>query len=98
MQFLVKAYDGQDAGEKRRQARPRHLAGMKELGERVICAGGLTDGEGNVKGSALVLGFASRAELDEYLRGEPYVTEGVWERIEVEPMNVVIVNGRKVGQ
>ena len=30
------------------------------------------------------------AELDAYLAGEPYVQEHVWERIEVERMNVVI--------
>ena len=28
--------------------------------------------------------------LDEYLANEPYVVEHVWERIEVERMNVVI--------
>lgn len=26
-----------------------------------------------------------------------YITEHIWEKIEVEPMNVVIVNGEKVG-
>ena len=30
--------------------------------------------------------------LDEYLANEPYVVEHVWERIEVERMNVVILN------
>ena len=28
--------------------------------------------------------------IDEYLRTEPYVVAGVWEKITVEPMNVVI--------
>ena len=46
-----------------------------------------------MKGSALVVDFADRAALDEYLAGEPYVRERVWERIEVEPLNVVIVDG-----
>ncbi len=31
----------------------------------------------------------------QYLKNEPYVLEGVWEKIEVEPMNVVLVNGQK---
>ena len=31
-----------------------------------------------------------REQLDEYLAHEPYVVEHVWERIEVERMNVVI--------
>ncbi len=95
MQFIVKAYDGEDMLEKRMAVRPRHLEGMKALGKRIICAGGLLDGEGRMKGSALVLDFPDRAALDEYLQNEPYVTEGVWQKIEVETMHVVLVNGEK---
>ena len=38
----------------------------------------------------LVMEFENREQLDEYLTHEPYVVEHVWERIEVERMNVVI--------
>ncbi len=95
MQFLVKAYDGEGMLEKRMEVRPRHLEGMKALGRKVICAGGLLDEEGKMKGSALVMEFENRAGLDEYLANEPYVAEGVWQKIEVETMNVVLVNGQK---
>ena len=95
MQFLIKAYDGDGMLEKRMAVRPRHLEGMKTLGRRIICAGGLLDDEGKMKESALVLEFADRAALDEYLKNEPYVTEGVWQKIEVEVMNVVLVKGEK---
>lgn len=30
-----------------------------------------------------------------YHDNEPYVVEGVWQKVEVEPMNVVLVNGEK---
>ena len=95
MQFIIKAYDGENQLEKRMEVRPRHLEGMKRLGKRIICAGGLLDDEGNMKGSALVLEFDDRAALDAYLQSEPYVVEGVWQKIEVETMNVVLVNGEK---
>ena len=95
MQFLIKAYDGDGMLEKRMEVRPRHLEGMKVLGKQIICAGGLLDDEGRMKGSALVMEFESRAALDEYLKSEPYVIEGVWRKIEVETMNVVLVNGEK---
>ena len=39
--------------------------------------------------------FDSRSELDAYLAAEAYVLENVWQKIEVEPMNVVIANGKK---
>lgn len=95
MQFLVKAYDGPNMLAKRMEVRPRHLEGMKALGKKIIVAGGLLDEEGKMKGSALILEFPDRAALDEYLAGEPYVVEGVWQKIVVEPMNVVLVNGEK---
>ena len=81
--------------DKRMAVRPRHLEGMKKLGKQIICAGGLLDDEGKMKGSALVMEFENRAALDEYLKNETYVTEGVWEKIEIEVMNVVLVNGEK---
>ena len=81
--------------DKRMAVRPHHLEGMKKLGKQIICAGGLLDDEGKMKGSALVMEFENRAALDEYLKNETYVTEGVWEKIEVEVMNVVLVNGEK---
>ena len=96
MQFMIKAYDGKDMLEKRMAVRPRHLEGMKELGRQIICAGGLLDDEGQMKGSALILEFPDRTALDEYLAKEPYVVEGVWEKIEVENMNVVLVNGERI--
>ena len=95
MQFMIKAYDGENMLEKRMEVRPRHLEGMKVLGRQVICAGGLLDDAGRMKGSALVREFKDRAALDKYLNNEPYVLEGVWQRIEVEKMNVVLVNGEK---
>ena len=95
MQFLIKAYDGPNMLEKRMEVRPRHLEGMSRLNEHIICAGGLLDEEGKMKGSALIMNFDSRAELDTYLAAEPYVIEKVWQKIEVEPMNVVIANGTK---
>ena len=96
MQFLIKAYDGPNMLEKRMAVRPRHLEGMKQLGKQIICAGGLLDDAGKMKGSALVMEFPDRAALDAYLKNEPYVVEGVWQEITVEKMNVVLLNGEKV--
>ncbi len=93
MQFLIKAYDGEGMLEKRMEVRPRHLEGMNRLGKQIICAGGLLDDDGKMRGSALVMDFPDRAALDDYLKHEPYVVEGVWQTIEIEKMNVVLVSG-----
>ncbi len=96
MQFLIKARDGENVLEKRMAVRPRHLEGMAKLGEKVICGGGILDDDGIMKGSVIIAEFNSRAEVDDYLASEPYVLEGVWERVEVEPVNIVVINGEAV--
>ena len=90
MQFIIKAYDGEGMLDKRMEIRPRHLEGIERIKKHVICAGGLLDDEGKMKGSVLIMEYENREQLDEYLANEPYVQEHVWEKIEVERMNVVI--------
>ena len=98
MQFMVRALDGAGMLEKRMEVRPRHLENMQKVSEHVICAGGLLDENGKMKGSLLVMDFDGREGLDAYLASEPYILEHVWEKVEVERMNVVISNGLKAGQ
>ena len=95
MQFVIKALDGEGLLEKRMEVRPRHLEGMDNIKEHIICAGGLLDEEGKMKGSVLILDYPDRAALDAYLASEPYAQEHVWEKIVVETMNVVIVDGKR---
>lgn len=90
MQFVIKAYDGEGMLAKRMEVRPRHLEGMERLRSHIVWAGGLLDDEGKMKGSLLVMEFENREQLDDYLANEPYVQEQVWEKIEVERINVVI--------
>ena len=90
MQFMIKALDGENKLARRMEVRPRHLEGMEKLRSHIICAGGLLDNEGKMKGSVLILDFPSRDDLDSYLASEPYIVEQVWEKIEIETMNVVI--------
>ncbi len=98
MQFIITAYDGQDMLEKRMEVRPRHLENISKVKGKILCAGGILDAEGKMKGSVLVIDFASRECLYEYLKTEPYILEKVWEKVDVEPMNVVVLNGEKVGK
>lgn len=98
MQFVVTAYDGKGMLEKRMAVRPRHLEGMAGLGKHIVCAGGMLDEAGKPKGSVLILEFDNREQVDAYLANEPYVIEKVWEDVKVEPLNVVILQGEKVGK
>jgi uncharacterized protein YciI len=98
MNFVVIGRDGGDAEalERRMAARGRHLelcGAMKERGE-VLCAAALMDAEERMVGSVLVVDFASRRDLDAWLRIEPYVTGRVWESVEVLPCRLAPGFGR----
>lgn len=98
MQYVITAYDGANMLDKRMEVRPRHLDNMSKINGKVICAGGLLDDAGKMKGSVLILDLPTPEDLDLYLESEPYIQEKVWEKVKVEPMNVVLVNGEKVGK
>ncbi len=93
-QFLVLAYDGTDpAAEARRgAARNAHLARIMPMVERgeVVLGGAILDDAEVMIGSAAIVDFPTRADLDAWLAQDPYVTGGVWQRIEVRPFRIAV--------
>jgi hypothetical protein len=71
MQFLVLAYDGTDeeAPSRRQRCRDAHLARIDQViaAGQLITAGAMLDNDGIMRGSMLVVDFASRQELDAWL-------------------------------
>ena len=53
------------------------------------------DDEGRMRGSIFIIKFRDRAAFDPCLMKELYVEEGVWQKIEVENVNVGPENGEK---
>ena len=92
MQFLLTAYDGTDAEAPGRRLKVRgdHLekiAGLKRKGE-VLFGGAILNEAGNMIGSMVVYEFPDRQSLDKRLKEEPYITGGVWEKIEIQPFRL----------
>lgn len=92
MQFLILGYDGQDpeALARRMAVRERHITlgdKLRDEGKLLYGAAILNDA-GTMIGSVLIGDFADRAELDDWLQVEPYVTGNVWQHIEVKPCRV----------
>ena len=87
MRYVVIARDGTDAEAKDRRAsaRPTHLEEIAPYVERgeVLVGGAILDDAGGMVGSVLLVDFASRADLDAWLEVDPYVTQRVWQDIEV---------------
>ncbi len=41
MQYIIRAFDGENMLQRRMEVRPRHLENMAKVNGKVICAGGL---------------------------------------------------------
>jgi uncharacterized protein len=92
MHFLLIAYDGTDeqAPLRRQQARERHLVSIEALKKegRALYGAAILNEKQEMAGSVVIYQFPSRGEFDAYLEEEPYVTAGIWQRIEVIPCRV----------
>ena len=92
MQFLLIAYDGTDEGatERRMAVRPEHLEKISELRKsgEFLFGGAILDDEGRMIGSMILYEFPDRESLDDRLKDEPYITEGVWKKIEIKPFRL----------
>ena len=93
MQFLLLAYDGTDpeALQRRLKVRDQHLrkiSGLKKDGE-FLFGGAILDNNGIMTGSMIVYDFPDRETLDERLKNEPYITDGVWKKVDIKPFRLV---------
>ena len=88
MLFVIIGHDAPDAREKRPAVRPAHLAHLEPVARagRIRLAGPLTDESGSV----IVLEAESLAEAWALVARDPYVTEGVFNCVEVKPFTQVL--------
>jgi len=95
MQFLLIAYDGTDpeALERRMKVRPDHLekiAILKKKGNFLL-GGAILDDNEKMIGSMIVYEFPDRSALDASLENEPYITAGVWKKIDIRPYRLASI-------
>jgi uncharacterized protein YciI len=94
-QYLVTGYDYTDEGalERRMNTRAHHLDGVKALkaNGNFIAAAAFLNEEGNMIGSVMMLQFESEEELNAWKLVEPYVTQSVWESVDVKPIKVAVI-------
>ena len=94
-QYLVTAYDytKEDSLQNRMNTRPHHLDGaraLKETGNFVI-GGAMLNEDGKMIGSVMILQFETEEELQAWQKSEPYITQGVWETVDIKPFKVADV-------
>jgi len=83
MLFVIIGHDARDAKDKRPTHRPAHLAHLEPLAQagKLILAGPLTDGAG----SLIVVEAESLGAAWALVGRDPYVLNGIFERVEVHP-------------
>lgn len=91
-QYLITAYDHTDEGafERRMNVRPHHLDGAKALKEtgNYVIGGAMLNDDGKMIGSVMILQFETDEALEAWKQGEPYITQGIWETVDVKPFKV----------
>jgi uncharacterized protein len=88
MLFVIIGHDAPDGATKRPAVRPAHLAHLEPLAKagRIKLAGPFLD----KTGSLIVLEAESLAEVWGLVARDPYVTEGVFNRVDVKPFTAVL--------
>ena len=94
-QYLITGYDYTDAGalQRRMNVRPHHLDGAKLLKENgnFIIGGAILNDEGQMAGSVMIMQFETEEELETWKQSEPYITQNIWESVDIKPFKVANV-------
>lgn len=94
-QYLITAYDYTDEGalKRRMDVRPHHLDGARELkaNGNYVLGGAMLDDEGKMVGSIMILQFEDEEQLEAWKQSELYITQKVWESVDIKPFRVAEV-------
>ena len=92
MAFVILAFDRDDAdaGSRRLAARDAHVAYIEAEAKAGRLALGLPlhDEHAQSRGSMMVLDVPDRDAVRDYLAGEPFARDGVWQRMEAMPFRI----------
>jgi uncharacterized protein len=70
--------------------RPMHLEKMNELKKNgnFLFGGAILDDKENMIGSVVAFEFPGWDDIEAYLETEPYVSGGVWKKIDIKPFRM----------
>ena len=89
MRFALICLDKPNALQTRVENRDAHLAYLKETGV-VEQAGPFIDAAGQMCGSLLILGLATRAEAEAWAAADPYARAGLFASVMIQEWKKVI--------
>jgi uncharacterized protein YciI len=98
MFYMIRGTDAPDSLDRRRAARPAHLARLEQLRHdgRLLLAGPLPaidaedPGPAGFTGSLVVAEFDSLAAARAWAEADPYIAAGVYAAVDVQPFRKVL--------
>ena len=98
MLYAIISEDTPDSLEKRKLARPAHLARLQQLNDegRLVIAGphpaidNNDPGTAGFTGSLVIAEFASLQQAQSWADADPYVTAGIYAKVVVKPFKKVL--------
>lgn len=89
--FIVQCKDKPGHLQTRLDNRSAHLDYVKGFLDRIVVGGPMLSDDGqSMIGSAFVIDFEDRAELDAFLAGDPYAKAGLFESVSVHRYKKVL--------
>ena len=88
--FAIHCIDKPDSRELRAATRPVHLEHLHALGDAILAAGPLLDGEGNPIGSLLIIDFPDRKAAIQFAADDPYALAGLFASVAVTAWRKVL--------
>ena len=87
MTYVIIGWDGPEGQSKRPHHRPAHLEYLERLQKqgRLVCAGPFMD----KAGSLVIIEEDTMEQAERTANDDPYVTHGVFERVEIHPFKQV---------
>ncbi|HUK55328.1 MAG TPA: YciI family protein [Nitrospiria bacterium] len=88
MKFVIIGTDGPEGRAKRKKLRPAHLERLKRLESegKLVLAGPFAD----QSGSLIIIEADSIEEARAFIQKDPYVEQGVFEKVEIRPFTLVL--------
>ena len=90
MLFVITAFDRPGALELRLKVRPAHFAYLEERTTQIKVGGPLLNENDQPRGSLLIIEAVDRAAAEAFAAGDPYRTEGVFEKVEIRPWRAAV--------
>lgn len=98
MWYAILSEDVEDSLDKRRSARPEHLARLEALVDegRLLVAGphpavdGIEPGDAGFSGSLVIAEFDSLSQAQAWADEDPFVEAGVYRNVTVKPFKQVL--------